>query len=101
MDQDHEKAITIFKTGHAGIVAIVKSILDEAEIKYVTEGESAQNFFGAGVIGSGFNVVTGPVVFQVMPEDEEYARELLKDIEEFPSEDNSSDEIPEGGKSGK
>jgi hypothetical protein len=95
MDADHEKAVTIFKTGHAGVIAIVKSILDEAEIKYVTGGESAQNLFGAGVIGTGFNPVAGPVVFQVMPEDEEYARELLKDIDEFPAEDNSSDENPE------
>jgi hypothetical protein len=79
---DHESLVPVYETGHDGIIAVVKSILDEAHISYIAEGEGVQDLFGVGVIGTGFNPVTGPVVFKVMPEDVEYARELLKDVKE-------------------
>lgn len=79
---NHEKLVPVYETGHDGVIAVVKSILDEAQIKYLAEGEGVQDLFGVGVIGTGFNPVTGPVVFKVLPEDEEYARELLKDVSE-------------------
>ena len=79
---DHERLVTVFETGHEGIVAVVKSILDEAKIRYLAKGEGVQDLFGVGVLGIGFNPVTGPVQFRVMPEDAEYARELLKDVKE-------------------
>ncbi|MBV6479952.1 MAG: hypothetical protein HGGPFJEG_02758 [Ignavibacteria bacterium] len=78
--EDHEKLVTVFETGNEAVVAVVKSILDEAKIRYLAQGEGVQDLFGVGVIGTGFNPITGPVEFKVMPEDEEYARELLKDI---------------------
>ncbi len=78
--EDHENLVTVFETGNEAIVAVVKSILDEAKIRYLAQGEGVQDLFGVGVIGTGFNPITGPVVFQVMPEDANYARELLKDI---------------------
>lgn len=80
--RDHEHLVTVFETGHEGVVSIVKSILDEAKIQYLAQGEGVQDLFGVGVVGVGFNPVTGPVQFKVMPEDEKYARELLKDITE-------------------
>ncbi len=79
---DHESVVPIFETGNEAVVAVVKSILDEANIKYLVEGEGVENLFGIGVIGTGFNPITGPVVFKVMPEDEAYAKELLKDVKE-------------------
>ena len=85
-DVDHERLVTVFKTGHEGIVAVVKSILDEAKIQYLAKGESVQDLFGVGVLGTGFNPITGPVEFRVMPEDVEYAKELLKDVKESDSE---------------
>jgi hypothetical protein len=79
---DHERLVTIYKTGNEAIVVLVKSMLDEAEIQYLVTGEGLQGLLGVGVIGTGFNPLTGPVQIKVMPEDEEYARELLKDINE-------------------
>ena len=79
-DVDHERLVTVFKTGHEGIVAVVKSVLDEAQIQYLAKGEGVQDLFGVGVLGTGFNPITGPVEFRVMPEDAEYAKELLKDV---------------------
>ena len=78
--EDHEKLVTVFATGNEAIVALVKSMLDEAKIRYLAQGEGVQDLFGVGVLGTGFNPITGPVVFQVMPENAEYARELLKDV---------------------
>ena len=78
--EDNESLVSVFETGNEAIVAVVKSILDEAQIRYLAQGEGVQDLFGVGVLGTGFNPVTGPVVFQVMPEDAEYAKELLKDV---------------------
>lgn len=85
-DVDHERLVTVFKTGHEGIVVLVKSILDEAEIQYLAKGEGVQDLFGVGVLGTGFNPITGAVEFRVMPEDVKYAKELLKDVKESDSD---------------
>ena len=82
--EDKEKLVTIFTTGHEGVVALVKSILDEAEIRFIAKGEGIQDLFGIGVIGTGFNIITGPIEFQVLEDDVEYAKELLKDVSEAP-----------------
>ena len=80
--EDHENLVTVFETGNEAIVGLVKSMLDEAKIRYLAQGEGVQDLFGVGVIGTGFNPITGPVVFKVMPEDVNYAKELLKDVKE-------------------
>ena len=80
--EDHENLVTVYATGNEAIVSVVKSVLDEAQIRYIAQGEGVQDLFGVGVIGTGFNPITGPIIFKVMPDDEEYAKELLKDISE-------------------
>jgi hypothetical protein len=84
--RDHERLVTVYETGHEGVAAVVKSILDEAKIQYLAKGDGVQDLFGVGVVGVGFNPITGPVQFRVMPEDEKYAKELLKDIIENPED---------------
>ena len=88
--EDSENLVTVLRTGHQGVIAVAKSILDEAEIKYLVKGEGLQNLFGVGVMGTGFNLITGPIEIQVLPEDAETAQEILKDIEE--SEEIEDDE---------
>lgn len=78
---DKERLVTVFKSGHEGLIALVKSLLDEAEIKYLVKNEGVQDLIGLGVVGTGFNPVIGPVQIQVLPEDEAEAREILKDVE--------------------
>ena len=80
--EDHENLVTVYATGNEAIVSVVKSVLDEAQIRYIAQGEGVQDLFGVGVIGTGFNPITGPIIFKVMPEDEEYAKEIIKDITE-------------------
>jgi hypothetical protein len=79
---DHQNAVTVFSSGNEAIISVVKSILDEANIRFVIKGENVENLFGLGVIGTGFNPITGPVEFQVMPENVKYAKELLKDVKD-------------------
>jgi hypothetical protein len=86
MDIDKEKLVTVYKTGHHGTIAVIKSILDEAGIEYFAKGETVQDFIGVGVFGTGYNTLTGPVEIQVLEENAEYAKELLKNIEDAPEE---------------
>ena len=90
--EDKEKLVTVFKTGHHGMIAVIKSILDEAEIEYSIKGEGIQDLIGAGVFGIGYNPITGPVEVQVLEENAEYAIELLKDVSESPADDESGEE---------
>jgi hypothetical protein len=91
--QDKEKLVTVFKTGNHGTIAIIKSILDEAGLEFSVKGEGIQDLIGAGIFGVGFNPITGPVEFQVLEENEEYAKELLKDMSDNP--ETTEDETEE------
>jgi hypothetical protein len=94
-NENKKKLVTVYKTGHHGTIAIIKSILDEAKLEYSVKGEGIQDLIGAGVFGVGYNPITGPVEFQVLEENEEYAKELLKDIEE--STGNEEEETEDKG----
>jgi len=86
MDEDKEKLVTVYKTGHHCTIAVIKSLLDEAGIKYFAKGDTVQDFIGVGVFGMGYNTLTGPVEIQVLEENAEYARELLAGIKDAPEE---------------
>lgn len=72
-EMNEEYLVSVFKTDNMAIIAVVKSILDEAGIKYLAKGDSVQ-----GVVP----INAFPVDFQVMPEDEAYAKELLSEVDE-------------------
>jgi hypothetical protein len=63
-------------------------MLDDAEIQYLAKGDNFQNVY---------SYFAFPVEFQVMAEDEAYAKELLKDISEdsYWSDENSLDDSNE------
>lgn len=87
-----ENLVTVFKSGNEALISLVKSILDEANIKYLVKGENLKDLFGFGVIGTGYNPLTGPVEIQVLEENADYASELLKDINEDSSEETDTNE---------
>ena len=70
--EDSESLVTVYTTGNHAIIALIKSMLDEAEIDYYVKGDNIQNVYAIDAF---------PVEFQVMPENEAFARELLKDVE--------------------
>jgi len=89
---DKERLVTVFKSGHEGLIALAKSILDEANIEYLIMNEGVQDLVGLGVFGTGFNPITGPVEMKVLPESEAYAKELLSGLEESTPLDEDKEE---------
>ena len=72
MDGDY---VTVMQTIDLGLIALAKSILDGAEIQYVTQNE---NF---GSIYNGFYSITGLIKIQVLGVQAEDAVALLKDLQ--------------------
>ena len=73
--------VSVFATGNAGLIAIVKSLLDADGIDYFVRGDGLQDLAGLGRI-TGFSYVFGPAEFWVRSEDAARARDLLKDLSE-------------------
>jgi hypothetical protein len=42
----HIRLVTVFETSDVGVVAIAKSVLEEADIDYTVQGESLRNVLG-------------------------------------------------------
>jgi hypothetical protein len=82
------KIETVYATGDPALVALAKSLLEDAGIEYGTKGDDIQ-LFGGGRLG-GFNILCGPVEFVVAAEDAPTARELLAHLD-----DAVPDELPE------
>jgi len=59
----------VFKTTKPAIIQMVRSILEDADIDYNIKSEGLQSILGLG-----------EVKFQVLKEDAETARELLRDL---------------------
>lgn len=71
--------VIVFTSADRGKVAIAKSLLVEAQIRYFVKSEAAQDLFVLGALG-GYNPLVGPVEIQVAEEDAERAKEILKDL---------------------
>lgn len=72
-EHDSETLVTVYTTWNHALISLIKSMLDEAEIRYLAKGENLQYVDP---------IYAFPVEFQVMQRDEEFTRELLKDVEE-------------------
>ena len=49
-NQPNDRPVTILTAGNPGLLAVVKSVLDDAGIPYVTRGEGFQNLYAAGAV---------------------------------------------------
>ena len=78
---DSAGPVAVLETADQGLIALAKSLLEEADIPYFAKGEGVQDLFGVGRIGA-FNIVTGPIQLLVPADDADSARELLKDLHE-------------------
>ena len=58
-------------------LSIVSSLLDEALIPYFVKNSKVQDLFGLGRIGTGFNLITGPMIIQVKNEHFQTAKEIV------------------------
>ena len=74
---EYVELVTLFETGDLGLIGVAKSILDDAGIRYFAKGEDTLNIL---VMSVGFNPIFRKVQLQVSKNDEEVAKELLKDL---------------------
>jgi hypothetical protein len=76
---DSDGPVTVLETSDQGLIAVAKSLLEEADIPFFAKGEGIQDLIGGGRIGA-FNILAGPIQLQVPAHDADAARELLKDL---------------------
>jgi putative signal transducing protein len=69
--------VTVLETGDPSELLFAESVLREAGIPFVKRGESLQELFALGRLGTGFNPVAGPILLQVPEEQADAAAELL------------------------
>lgn len=79
-ERPQDPYVTVLETGDRGAVAIARSLLDSAGMKYWVRDDLIQDFFGIGRIGPCWNHVLGPMRIVVNREDAETATEILPEI---------------------
>ena len=82
-EQGSHEPVTVLSTGDPALLAVAKSLLEEAGIPFFAKGEAIQDLVGLGRL-AGFNPAVGAVELQVRPEDAEDARARLRDLSDAP-----------------
>lgn len=72
--------VKVFESSDLGLTAIIKSILIDAEIEYLVQGEHMQSILG-GQFSFAFGADIGKVEFFVQKDDKDVAIELLKEFD--------------------
>ena len=82
MTRDHKTSgpVTVLESSDPGLLAVAKSLLEDANIEYFAKGEGVQDLFAVGRFGTGFNPFVGAIELQVAAEDAEEAKTLLRDL---------------------
>ena len=83
------KIETVYATRNPTLVALAKSLLEDAEIEYFTKG------YGISLMGGeigGLNYVNGPMEFVVAGKDALTARELLAHLDDAVPDEPSEEE---------
>jgi putative signal transducing protein len=93
-DPLHEvEMVTVLETGDPSELLFAESVLREAGIPFVKRGESLQELFALGRLGTGFNPIAGPILLQVPEEQADAAAQLLE--EAMPDEPEEWDQEAE------
>jgi hypothetical protein len=86
------KIETVYVTGDPALVAMAKSLFEDAGIQYFTKGDEIQDLFGMRRLG-GLNILCGPVEFVVAAEDAPAARELLAHLNDAVPDELREEEL--------
>ena len=79
MDADRELVI-VFESWSGTLVVVARAMLEAAGIPFVAQGETVQDYIGAGRFPGGYNLATGPVRFLVERRDAADAAAVLRDV---------------------
>lgn len=78
-DGDPDAALVrVLETSDPALIAVLKTVLEDAGIEFMTQNEAMQDMIGGGRL-AGLNPVLGPVEFWVRENDESAARELINE----------------------
>jgi hypothetical protein len=90
---DDDDLVLLRKPGSEAEYLAVVSALEAADIPSLAKNAGVQSLFGAGAIGTGFNLLTGPIQIWVHREDLDEARQVLEGLEIPPD----LEEVPGAG----
>jgi len=79
MDTDRDLVI-VFESSNGALVVVARALLEGAGIPFVAQGETVQDYIGAGRFPGGYNLATGPVRFLVERRDAADAAAVLRDV---------------------
>lgn len=74
------KLVTVYIPNNEAEHLAVVGILSSAGIPCYSKNAGVQNLFGAGQIGTGFNILTGPIQIQVAENAVENAKEIISNV---------------------
>ena len=98
-DHEAEEHVKVFESSESDLIPVIKSLLEGAEIPYLTEGEDLMNLLPSEMLG-GFYRPSAEVKFKVPASRAEEARGLLEaspeagDLYVLPEEDGEGSEAP-------
>ena len=78
-DRSQLRLVTVYVPKNESEHLAAQALLKSASIDFFSKNFTVQNLFGMGQIGTGYNIVTGPIQIQVPEEVAEEAREMLED----------------------
>lgn len=77
---ESDEPVTVLETSDPALLAVAKSLLEDASIPYFAKGEAVQDLFGIGRLGTGFSPIVGSVELQVSSYDAAEARAVLIEL---------------------
>ena len=85
-EQEHPEPSleTVFATSQTDLVPVIKSLLEAAEIPYVTDGEAMMNLFPSDLLGPTLHRPRGELRFQVAAVRADEARAVLTQHSDVP-----------------
>ena len=81
MPGDNVELVVARQTGNPVEAEVARALLEDAGIAAVVQGAFLQDFLGYGRLGSGHNLIAGPVRVLVRKEDAARAAEVLADMD--------------------
>ncbi len=87
MERDNERLVCVFATGNKGAFLIAKSLLDDAGINYTTRN--------AGMRGTLYSTSLEGRRLLALQEDEQEAKEVLRDLKESQETQSEKDDVVE------
>ncbi|HEY6893464.1 MAG TPA: DUF2007 domain-containing protein [Rhodanobacteraceae bacterium] len=77
---ESDEPVTVLETSDPALLAVAKSLLEDARIPFFAKGEGVQDLFALGRFGTGFSPVAGPIELQVAADDAAEAHSVLVEL---------------------